>query len=214
MRVGTLPRIGTGSSSGRSARSSAMRRVEPVPMRAPGASAAKRMPGAPTNASRGSSRCGYAPIVSPSASCIGRSLAECTARSMPFCSSAVSISRTQTCLPPCSETGPSTRSPVVVIFTISTSWPFARKSRAIVSACASASWLPRVPSLSCVTGPPLRDRRAPEAPRHSTVRTPLAPRGAAARAAGAGAWRRSPAPALELRLERLRLRAEPRHRPA
>ncbi len=93
-----------------------------------------------------------APIVRPTGSQVGRSFIECTATSMLFSSSAVSISLQNRPLPPSSASGRSfTRSPVVVIATTSRQPGAASSGWAASSAWQTrAAWTrasgePRVP---------------------------------------------------------------------
>ncbi len=139
-----LPRSGSTESVGSNARSCARRRAEAVPIRIPGRSSA-----APQSASRGSSRRGYAPTVSPSASLDVMSLAEWTATSILEASSASSSSFTNTPRLPISPNGRVlSRSPAVVIGTSAISTPGRRSASLARSACVSASLLPRDPTRS------------------------------------------------------------------
>ena len=120
-RVWMLPRSSTNSRSGRARRSWARRRTEPVATVAPaGRSTSVR----PTSASAALRRCVNAAMRSPSATSVGRSSAECTARSARPSSTARWTSFTNTPCPPieCSGT-PSAwvRSPKVSMNTSSAS---------------------------------------------------------------------------------------------
>ena len=99
---------------GRRASSCALRRTDEVPSTAASGSSAMVARGRAISTSRGSSRSSTAPRIRPSGSQVGRSLIECTARSIRRASSAASISLQNRPLPPSSASGRSvTRSPVV-----------------------------------------------------------------------------------------------------
>ena len=122
-RVGTLPRIGTIRRSGRAASSWAARRGEPVPMRAPGASSARRRPSGPPTvhrASRGSSRIGTAAMRSPGSGAVGRSFREWTARSQSPSSRAWRSAAAKAPVPPSCVRAVGSSSPRVRISTILT----------------------------------------------------------------------------------------------
>src|SRR6185369_3709600 len=143
-RVSTFPRSGSTESFGSSARSCARRRTDAVPIRMPGAS----WP-APQRASRGSSRVRKAATASPSTSVDVMSFAEWTATSMRPARRASSISFTKTPRSPISPNGfERSRSPAVVMGTSATSRSglAKRSASAAISACVSASLLPRLPS--------------------------------------------------------------------
>ena len=145
-RVSTLPRIGWTSRSGRNDRTTARRRGLEVPTTAPAGSVARVAGPRATRASRARARGGYAPSVSPRGCSAGRSLRLCTARSISLRSSASSISRTNSPLPPTRASRASAcRSPSVRIDTISTSTPPAVRRSATSRAWTSASALARVP---------------------------------------------------------------------
>src|SRR3954452_10073154 len=117
-RVSMLPRSPPKVRSGLAHASWARRRTEPVPTRAPTGSPSRVEP---TNASRGSSRSGTAPMTSPSGDSDGRSLAECTAKSARPSRTAACTSFTKTPWPPISQMATSVRrSPMVCTTTGST----------------------------------------------------------------------------------------------
>src|SRR4051812_16747226 len=98
----------------------------------------------------------------PSGRTVGRSLAECTARSISPSKRAVSSSFVNRPFPPASDSGRSWMASPVVLMTLSGSWtksqPSAAARRSCPScACASASGLPRVPMTrverSAITNP-------------------------------------------------------------
>src|SRR2546423_9882353 len=137
--------MGTVSIGRPSACNWAMRRTAPVPTRAPDASWARVRP---TSASRGSSRGGTAAMTNPAAGAVGRSLYEWTATSISLASSASRSAETKTPTPSWA-TGAVDRSPLVTISTSSTGSPVRSSiARAMSPACAIASALPLVPSLT------------------------------------------------------------------
>ena len=159
-RVPTLPRMPTIERSARWRSSCMLRRMEPVPMRAPGGSVASVSPGCRnTITSKGSARVGKASSTSPSGCAPGMSLRLWTAKSMRPSSIASSSSLMKSPLPPISMSGrSSTRSPSVLMTTRSMVSPgcAASSSSVMWSACQSASGLPRVPSRrSCFILPAL-----------------------------------------------------------
>ena len=159
-RVGTLPRSGTTSRSGRRKRTCAMRRRLDVPTRAPGASSSRDFP--LTSASRGSCRTGIAPSCRPAGRVVGRSLSECTATSMRPPCSASSISFVKKPLPSSSCSGRSTSaSPRVLMTTISARTPSVPSRSRTHSACQRASWLPRVPIFTRISWPARQPGPAP-----------------------------------------------------
>ena len=96
--------------------------------RAPSAAARRGVsPSRATSASRGSSRGGTAAMTSPSAGAVGRSLYECTAKSISLASSASRSAETNTPTPSCG-TGAVDRSPAVTISTSSTARPVRSRS--------------------------------------------------------------------------------------
>ena len=146
-RVLTLPRRSPMTRSGRCARSSACRRSDEVPTRAPKGSSSKPAKLLDTKASKGSARSSTAARAKPGSSSIGTSLSECTAASARSSSIATSSSFRNRPLPPISASGwSSTWSPRVVIGTSSTCSPgcASRSSAATCSVCHSASALSRV----------------------------------------------------------------------
>ena len=147
-RVSTLPRMASTSKPRPRARSCAVRRGEPVPTRDPLGSSASVTPSRLTRASRGSSRCGNAMTTRPSAGCVGRSLSECTAKSMLPARSWRRSSVTKTPVPPNVASASLDRSPSVTTSTSSTSRPCLLTASATVVDCVSASVDRRVPRRS------------------------------------------------------------------
>src|SRR2546425_517785 len=159
-RVGTLPRRGTTSRSGRRKRTCATRRRLDVPTRVPAPRSISDLP--LTSASRGSWRSGTAPRASPGGSVVGRSLRECTATSMRPSSSASSISLVKKPFPSSSCSGRSTSaSPRVLMITISAraTPPLAPSRCCTHCACQRASSLPRVPISPRIAGRGIRQDR-------------------------------------------------------
>ena len=131
MRVSTLPRrslehqVGAHRGDERAAGAGSSCRRAPPPAAPRGARPPDR------SASRGSARSRIAQSASPAGSTVGTSFSECTARSTSPASIASSISLRKAPLPPTVSSRRSrTRSPVVVMTPISTSWPSA-SSRAL-----------------------------------------------------------------------------------
>ncbi|CPU67483.1 Uncharacterised protein [Mycobacteroides abscessus] len=144
--MSTLPRMSTTSRSGRTDRSCAARRGDPVPTRAPRRSVVMVRPPRAHRTSRGFSRSGVT-TVSPGAGSVGRSLRECTATAHRPSSSASRSAVTKTPVPPIWASEPVSTSPSVRMRTIST-------SRSVSSSRRRATWpvwvvaraLPRVPT--------------------------------------------------------------------
>ena len=144
-RVSRLPRRGSMRRSGRSARSSTVRRRLEVPTTAPWGSASSVAWRGDTQASRGSSRAITQASRMPAGSSIGTSLSECTAMSARPSSSAVSSSLTNRPLPPTLLSARSRIwSPWVVMPSRATVWPRCSSSALTCSACHRARRLSRV----------------------------------------------------------------------
>ena len=144
-RVSRLPRKGSMRKSGRSARSSTVRRRLEVPTIAPCGRSVNLAYCGDTQASRGSSRSITQASSKPSGSSIGTSLSECTAMSARPSSSATSSSLTNSPLPPTLLSERSRIwSPRVVMPSSVTRWPRACNSALTCSACHSARRLSRV----------------------------------------------------------------------
>ncbi len=152
-RVSTLPRTGTTSRSGRSARSCAARRGEPVPTEAPAGSVATVPPSRATSTSRASSRGGTAARRRPSAGAVGRSLSEWTARSASPRSTASRTAETNTPTPPKDASGVVwSTSPRVLTSTSTTSRSSrSRSASATRPDCVRASRLARVATRTALT---------------------------------------------------------------
>ena len=148
-RVPTLPRIGTICSWRPAARSSAARRGDPVPIRAPRGRVSRLVPPGQISASRGSSRAGNAATCRAATGAAGRSLHECTTRLTSPPSNAARKVVVNTPVVPRRSTGAAERSPGVAIVTRTQVRPHrSRNSPATWRAWASASGLPRVPTRS------------------------------------------------------------------
>ena len=150
-RVCTLPRIDTGTKSGRQCKSCAVRRKLDVPTRAPAGKSRNRVPSAETNASSTAARCGIAPITRPCGSLVGISFKLCTAKSMLPSKSFASSASVNAPLPPnVCKACCSLRSPSVLTLVVVNVIPFAagNASKSVITCrvCHSASALWRVPT--------------------------------------------------------------------
>jgi len=131
-RVSTLPRNSTASMSGRRALSWARRRWLLVPTTAPCGSSAKDKNFTETSASRGSTLGGVAARAKGAGSSVGKSLREWTARWTRPSARASSISLVNMPLEPTwAKVTSWSRSPVVLMISISTSWPWPRRRLAM-----------------------------------------------------------------------------------